>query len=92
MSGKSVSYLIVLNSGNCQNLESRRAFYRNVDGVVLVHSTANSKSHANLSRWILPFLDYAGEKLSSTSQSFKVQIGSNSTNTDIPILVGIIIM
>jgi catechol 2,3-dioxygenase-like lactoylglutathione lyase family enzyme len=79
----------MINSGNCSNLETRRAFYRNIDGVILVHDTRNSKSHANLSRWALPFLDHVlGNRKISSSRPIEVQIGTLSDPVDFPVLVG----
>lgn len=60
--GRQVLFIVKISlvcSGHCQDTQVLEAFFRGIHGLILVHNTCNSKSHANLDRWLNQYLAYS---------------------------------
>jgi len=66
---------------------SRRVFYANTHGVILVHDLDNRKSEQNLDRWLREYMDREGGNSKLKETSWDDNEGLDTIDVNVPLLV-----
>jgi Rab-like protein 3 len=74
--------------GNDKFAQARSVFYKDAQGLILVHDLSNKKSHANLKPWLHQVVrDIGGSDEYVWSDELLVSTVSASSNLSLPVLV-----